>query len=253
MIKELFSVDLSLTGVWQYLKKMHLSHQKACRHYINASIEAIRLYIEFLINQLIALPVGGTLIFIDEFSISTRPSTSYMWGEKGKQPTIPSNEKHRQRTNGFVSVDALTGDIDLWQSPVAKAAQVAEFCLSQAQKAQDKGLSLLKIVLDNNKTHQKKMKAIFEQLKQEAKLTMEVHWIHTASYAPKFNLAEYIITILRKKALHHLQPDFTIEQVFNQLYETIQNETIQSKEQIWNTLNHIYSLAILGNYSIKEL
>jgi hypothetical protein len=253
VIKELFGITLSRTGVWHYLRRLNLSHQKACRHYINADKEEIRLYCERLIDQLIALPTDGKLIFIDEFSISTRPSTYYMWGEKGKQPQIKSNERNRKRTNGFVSVDAMSGDISLWQSEVAQAQQVAEFCCREALKAQKQGCSLLKIVLDNNKTHLKKMKLCFDQLKVEQKLSIDVKWIHTAKYAPKYNLAEYIIAIIRRKALHHLEPDFTIEQVIAKLDEVLANENIQSKEQVWNTLQHIFHTAILGNYSFNEL
>lgn len=253
MLKELFCVELSRSSVWRYLRQLKLSHQKACRHYINEDQEEIRLYCENVINHLIALPTTGQLIFIDEFSISTRPSTYYMWGEQGKQPQIKSNEKNRERTNGFISVEAISGHISLWQSKVAKSPEVAQFCFQQAQQAQNQGYSVLKIVLDNNKTHQKKMKLLFEQLKQAHQLAIDVQWIHTAKYAPKYNLAEYIIGIIRKRALHHLEPDFSLDQVIAMLNEVVENETIQAKEQIWKTLDHIFNAAILGNYSFKEL
>lgn len=58
-----------------------------------------------------------------------------MWGEVGKQPQIRSNEKNCTRTNGFVSVNAVSGEINLWQSLSAKGPQVAEFCFRQAQVA----------------------------------------------------------------------------------------------------------------------
>jgi hypothetical protein len=232
---------------------MHLSHQKAARYYLNQDKEEIRLYAHRLLDQLVSLPLEAKLIFIDEFSISTRPSTHYQWGLIGKQPQLASDEKQPQRTNGFISVEVMAGEIDLWQNPQAKAEQVAHFCFRQARKAQQQGFARLIIVLDNNKTHLKKMKTQFEDLLQEANVGIQVHFIHTARYAPTYNLAEYIIAVIRKKALHHLPADFTLEQVCQRMYQILQQEPIQTKQQIWNTLDHILNAAILGNYSFKHL
>jgi len=100
----------------------------------------------------------------------------------------------------FVSVDAISGEINLWQSSVAKAPQVAKFCFKQAQLAAKNGFQKLYIVLDNNKTHLKAMKTIFNQmLLTDNNLSTEVVFKHTASYAPKYNPAEYIIAIIRRK------------------------------------------------------
>ena len=100
----------------------------------------------------------------------------------------------------FVSVDAISGEINLWQSSVAKAPQVAEFCFKQAQLVAKNGFQKLYIGLDNNKTHLKAMKTIFNQmLLTDNNLSTEVVFKHTASYAPKYNPAEYIIAIIRRK------------------------------------------------------
>ncbi len=232
---------------------MKLSHQKACRHYINGDRDEIRLYALKLTDELSMCAEGAQLVFIDEFSISTRPSTHYMWGQEGVQPIVRSNEKNRSRTNGFVCVGAFTGEISVWQSPIAKSGEVAEFCLAQARAAQQQGYTRLKIVLDNNKTHKKKMKDTLRQSMAENKIDIEVEFIHTARYAPKYNPAEYIIAVIRKMATHHLPCDFTIEQVFERIKYISQNEIIQTKEQVWNTIDHVLNMAILGNYSPKDL
>jgi DDE superfamily endonuclease len=239
--------------MWTYLRNIRLSHQKATRHYINQDVESVRLYAHRIIDCLIDLSDKDKLIFIDEFSISTRPSTYYMWGEVGKQPQIRSNEKNRTRTNGFVSVDAISGEIDLWQSSVAKAPQVAEFCFRQAQLALKNDFQKLYIVLDNNKTHLKAMKAIFNQMLTDNNMSIQVIFKHTASYAPKYNPAEYIISMIRRKILHHMATDFTIEQVCERMSEIAQTELLQTKEQVWNTIDHILNSAILGNYSYETL
>lgn len=253
MIKQLYQIPISLSTLWHYLRKLGLSHQKACRFYINQDKEEIRIYAHRLINELVTLKADEKMVFIDEFSISTRPSTHYMWGQKGKQPQVPSNEKNRFRTNGFISVDAITAQTMVWQNGQAQSQQVAQFCFMLALDAQKNGMASLQIVLDNNKTHLQKMKTIFDTLAQEQNLTIRVSWIHTARYAPKYNLAEYAIAMLRKKALHHLPTDFTIEQVCSRIESIMENENIITQQQVFNTIDHILNTAILGNYSFKEL
>lgn len=202
-------------------------------------------------DTLVSLPIGAKLIFMDEFSISTRPTTYYMWGKAGQQPQINSDEKHGSRTNGFVSVDAISGQISLWQSKQAKSEQVAEFCFRQAQQAQGQGFVSLTIVLDNNKTHLTKRKKLFNDTITEAGLNIQVTFMHTARYAPKYNLAEYTVSLMRRLTLHHLPADFTLEQVYQRMNEIVCQQPIQTKEQVWNTLDHILHTAILGNYSFK--
>jgi hypothetical protein len=150
-------------------------------------------------------------------------------------------------------VDAISGQTVVWQNLQAQSQQVAEFCLMLALEAHNNGMACLRIILDNNKTHLQKMKTIFETLAQEQHLTIQVLWMHTARYAPKYNLAEYAIAILRKKVLHHLPTDFTLEQVCSRINSLIEEEYIMSQEQVFNTLDHILNTAILGNYSFKEL
>jgi hypothetical protein len=253
VIHQLYQVSVSVTTIWHYLRKLGLSHQKACHFYSNQDKEEIRLYAQAIINQLVTLKADETMVFMDEFSISTRPSTHYMWGQKGEQPQVPSNEKNRFRTNGFISVDAITAHTMVWQNQQAQSQQVAEFCLRLALEDQKNGITCLHIVLDNNKTHLQKMKTIFETLAQGQHLTIRVSWIHTARYAPKYNLAEYAIAVLRKKALHHLPTDFTIEQVCSKIDSIIENENIMTQQQVFNTIDHILNTAILGNYSCKQL
>lgn len=253
VVRELFLVKLSVATMWYYLRRMKLSHQKAARYYLNQDKEQIRLFAHAVMDALVSLPVGATLSFIDEFSICTRPTTYYMWGQAGQQPQINSDEKNRTRTNGFISVDAISGETDLWQSKQAKSEQVAEFCFRQAQQAQNRGLRTLTIVLDNNKTHLKKMKKLFNDQMSEAGLDIQVTFMHTARYAPKYNPAEYSISLIRRLALHHLPADFTLEQVCQRINEQVCKEPIQTKEQVWNTIDHILHTAILGNYSFKQL
>jgi hypothetical protein len=62
-----------------------------------------------------------------------------------------------------------------------------------------------------------------------------------------------MISIIRRLALHHLPADFTLEQVCQRIDEQVRLQLIQTKEQVWNTIDYILHTAILGNYSFKQL
>lgn len=165
LVKEQFLVIVSIGTMWTYLRAIRLSHQKATRHYINQNVESVRLYAHRIIDCLVSLTDKDKLVFIDyasQTNLAFQPAqVPIICGGKlenshfGGPTQIRSNEKNRTRTNGFVSVDAISGEIDLWQSPVAKAQQVAEFCLKQAQLAVKHDFQKLYIVLDNNNTVQR--------------------------------------------------------------------------------------------------
>ena len=69
-----------------------------------------------------------------------------------------------------------------------------------------------------------------------------VDFIHTPSYSPNFNLAEYIIHLLRLKLLHHLPLGVNIQQIQYMLEKYFQLNQLQTAEQIQNTIHHIYAL-----------
>ena len=50
------------------------------------------------------------VVFFDEFSFCNRPTIFYAWAAVNTRPGVPSDEKRaRKRINGFMSVDAVTG------------------------------------------------------------------------------------------------------------------------------------------------
>ena len=72
---------------------------------------------------------------------------------------------------------------------------------------------------------------------------IEVEFIDTPPYSPDFNLAEYIIHLLRLHVLHHQPIDITLQQIGEELQKFLQNNQVQTSEQIQKTLAHICSLA----------
>ncbi len=69
-----------------------------------------------------------------------------------------------------------------------------------------------------------------------------VEFIYTPPYSPDFNLAEYLIHLLRLELLHHQPVHINIQQVRENLENYFKSDQIQTPEQIQNTIQHIYTL-----------
>ena len=82
----------------------------------------------------------------------------------------------------------------------------------------------------------------------EIKSKIKVEFLHTPPYSPKsksrinFNLAEYIIHLLRLKFLHHLPLNTTIDQIEQKLSDYFLSHQLQTSKQIKNTIRHICDL-----------
>ena len=84
------------------------------------------------------------------------------------------------------------------------------------------------------------MQVHLANLSIQDKITVE--FIHTPPYSPNFNLAEYIIHLLRLQLLHHLPLGVNIQQLREKLENYFQHFQLQTSEQIQNTIQHIYAL-----------
>ena len=179
-------------------------------------------------------------MFYDEFAVYDRPSLYYAWAKKNTKPQVLSNEKRqRHKVNGMMAVDAVSGEIYLQLQPKSKAEDVAAYLADLCEDALKDNCTDLGIILDNNSTHKQKMKGLFhEYLKSRGiadKIT--VQFLHTPTYSPDFNLAEYEIHLLRLEKLHHLPSSTTIEQIQSSIENVKQ---LMNPEQILRTLEHIF-------------
>jgi hypothetical protein len=166
----------------------------------------------------------------------------YAWAERNSKPEIPSNEKRkRNKVNGMISVDAVTGEIFLQLQPKSKTEDVAQYLADLCKDASQENIEKISIVLDNNPTHKLKMKNLLSEHLQssglEDKITVE--FIHTPAYSPDFNLAEYEIHLLRLEHLHHLPSSVTIAEIEQKL-ESV--KVLMNSDQILKTLKHIFAL-----------
>ena len=174
-----------------------------------------------------------------------RPSIFYGWAEKNTRPRIASNEKRkRHKVNGLLSVDACTGEEFLQLKSKAKSEDVASYFGNLCDDLLEQGYCKIIIILDNNSTHKDKMKSQLEILMSalEIKDKIQVEFLHTPAYSPDFNLAEYIIHLLRLRFLHHLPLDITIEQIEQKLSDYFLSHQLQTPPQIKNTIDHICGL-----------
>ena len=114
-------------------------------------------------------------MFFDEFSVSNRPTIFYAWAAVNTRPGVPSDEKRaRKRINGFMSVDAVTGQEYVIFSQTSKTADVASYFALLCDDVVKEGYSKLTIILDNNSTHKKKMKDELDKLLVSLELSNKI-------------------------------------------------------------------------------
>jgi len=182
------------------------------------------------------------IIFFDEFATTDRQSTYYSWAEKNTRPQIKSNEKNWKKTNGLLSVN-LQGKEYIKFTDKSRSEQIAEYFLQLSQDLQKDGYKKLTIILDNNPSHKNKMRIKLKELLEENKIkNFKITFINTPRYSPNFNLAEYIIHLLRLRFMHHHKSGITIEELKNIILNGIKQNHMMTEKQIENTLNHIYAL-----------
>lgn len=168
----------------------------------------------------------------------------YAWAEKNSRPQVPSNERRRNKVNGLLCVDAVTGEEYLRLTERAKTEDISSYFAEFCQDCMKQGFTKLSVILDNNTTHKQKMRNQLQVRLAELGINsdIEVEFIYTPPYSPDFNLVEYIIHLLRLKVLHHQPMGMTIEQVREKLEKYLQVNHVQTKEQIQKIVAHICSL-----------
>ena len=129
-------------------------------------------------------------------------------------------------------------------SPDSKSHNVANYLALLCDDMVAEGYEKLTIYLDNNKTHKEKMRGRLKHLLSELELTdkITVEFIDIPAYSPKFNLAEYIIHQIRLKILHHMPVDATIKSIREEIEMALEDQQLQTPEQIENTIRHICNL-----------
>ena len=183
-------------------------------------------------------------MFFDEFAVYDRPSLFYGWAERNTRPEVKSDERTRNKLNGLLCIDALSGEEFFRLSPGSKTEDISEYLAQLCLDSVELGYTKLCIILDHNPTHKQKMQAQLMVHLQQMGLAkaIAVEFLCVPSYSPKLNLVEYVIHLLRLRFLHHLPVGTTLNQIAQQLEQFLVSNQFLSAEQVQKTLNFIFSL-----------
>lgn len=168
------------------------------------------------------------MIALDEFALQSLPYTHYAWAKKNTKPRIPSDERHRQKLNGFLTVDVQRGttrvDFERHSTTEEAVMVVVLTVLVYLQK----GFNQLTFLLDNARIHGKRMEVGVQELLTEiaqhvALPAFSLSFWHTPSYSPHLNPAEYLIHEVRRKGLYNVPCTLTV----HEKAERIQNQLVR--------------------------
>jgi hypothetical protein len=174
--------------------------------------------------------------------------THYAWAERNAAPAAPSNEKKREKLNGFLAADLGSGETAVDFQPEAKTANaVRVFALAVLRYAR-LGFRQVVFILDHCTIHNDAMKAALAALLAEIPLAsgVAVEFLHTPTYSPSFNPAERLIRLVRKNSLYRLPWGMTIQQRAERVRGHLAQAPPQTPQQIKNILRHIYGLPKSG-------
>jgi DDE superfamily endonuclease len=168
----------------------------------------------------------------------------YGWAERNTRPEVPSDESKRNKLNGMLCIDAISGKEFFRLSVGSKTEDVSEYLAELCLDSLEIGYTKLCIVMDRNPTHKEKMQNQLKLHLQQMGLSqeIEVECCHFPSYSPKLNLVEYVIHLLRLRFLHHLPLSTTLEDIGKQLEQFFESSQFLSESQVKKTLNFIFAL-----------
>lgn len=192
------------------------------------------------------------LIAIDEFALQRTPDTHYAWAVKNTQPKVASDERHREKLNGFMAVDVQRGTTQVQFDEHSDSETVAEWIVLTLLIYLQKGLTHLTVLLDNASTHQKRMKeqviAWLKELESEVQMpSFTLEFWHVPKYSPELNPAEYVIHLIRQTSLYHLPCDLTLQNKVERVQTHLAQKSPMTDQQMKNLIDFI------ARYKVKRL
>lgn len=174
--------------------------------------------------------------------------THYAWAEKNAAPAPPSDERRREKLNGFLAVDLDSGRTTVDFQSRAKTENVVFALALIVLRYARLGFRQLAFILDNCRVHGDRMKAALAELLAEMPLSkgMAVDFLHTPVHSPKFNPAEYLIQLVRQRSLYHLPASMPVGAKAERIRRHLAQAPPQTPQQIKNILRHIYGLPKSG-------
>lgn len=184
------------------------------------------------------------MIALDEFALQSTPYTHYAWAEKNTQPKIASDERHRQKLNGFLTVDVQRGTTRVDFKKQSATETAVEVVVMTVLMYLQKGFKHLTFVLDNAKIHGQKMEAGVHQwlvdIAQQVSLPeLTIDFWHTPSYSPQLNPAEYLIHEVRRNGLYHVPCTLTVQQKAERIRTQLARGSPMDEQQMRHLLDFI--------------
>jgi hypothetical protein len=107
-------------------------------------------------------------------------------------------------------------------------------------------IKYLTLIMDSNSTHKKRFRNFsrIELMASGIDKKIKVEFIYTPAHSLNFNLAEYLIHLLRLSLLHHSPIRTSPEEIEIRLKKFFETQQLQTPSQAVNMINHIYSLII---------
>lgn len=249
VIEQTWGIHLGLGRLYQLFHQFGLSHQKVHRDYGPAP-PASRAAVVAALKKTADLPADGVLVALDEFALRSVPCTGYAWAPKHTAPKVQSDERRRQRLNGFLSVDLGSGTTHADFRTESKTADVVFVVVLTLLRYIQAGFRSITLLLDNARTHRQEMKtAVLALLAEIATLSgwtavqrTTVEFLPTPPYSPAFNPAEYLIHGVRQEALYHLPCTFTLEDKADRVRQHLAQGPPLTPAKMDKLMHHIYRL-----------
>jgi len=181
---------------------------------------------------------------LDEFALQSTPCTHYVWAEKNTKPKIWSDERHRQKLNGFLSVDVQRGSIRVDFKKQSSTERVVGIVVQTVLIYLQRGFNHLTFLLDNAKVHGKKMEASVHQWLTEIAQQVELpaftlsFW-HTPRYSPRLNPAEYLIHEVRRNGLYQVPCTLTLQEKAERIRTQLARGSPMNDQQMRRLLDFI--------------
>jgi len=243
VIEQKWHIKVSSARLYQLFDQWGLSLQKAHRDYGPANAQEQAQFITDL-KKTAQLSEDSALIALDEFALQSTPYTHYAWAEKNTKPKIPSDECHRQKLNGFLTIDVQRGStrVDFKKQSTTEIA-VGVVVLTVLIYLQ-KGFNHLTFLLDNAKIHGKKMEAnvhkwLAEIAQQVTLPEFTLSFWHTPSYSPQLNPAEYLIHEVRRNGLYQVPCTLTVQEKAERIRTQLARGSPMNDQQMRKLLDFI--------------
>lgn len=181
---------------------------------------------------------------MDEFALQSLPYTHYAWAKKNTKPRIASDERHRQKLNGFLTVDVQRGTTRVDFNGQSTTEETVMAVVLTVLVYLQKGFSQLTFLLDNARTHGKRMETrsheLLNEIAQHVVLPeFSLSFWHTPSYSPQLNPAEYIIHEVRRNGLYNVPCTLSVQEKAERIQDQLARGSPMTDLQMRKLLNFI--------------